>query len=77
MSDGGAMNPKDSPAELLREVAARHGIDVDHDRADEFAAYCDAPVKFVEIDMEFPMGECGPADPREVTSQWPSDMTRH
>lgn len=66
-----------NPAEVFRALAAAAGEDADPGRLDEFVAHCQATVERRTIDVEFPMGECDPADPREVTSQWPSDMTRH
>lgn len=66
-----------SPADALRAFAASAGEPVDQASIDEFTAYCNAPVEFRVIDMELPMGECGSPDPRNVTSRWPGDMTRH
>lgn len=37
------MKNKYSPAEMLRDIAASHGVDIDHDRLDEFVSHCEAP----------------------------------
>lgn len=66
-----------NPAGALRALAVAAGEPVDQTSIDAFADYCDAPVERVQTALEGEIGECDPPDPREVTSRWPDDMTRH